>query len=389
MTRILIGLTGDLLVNRDDPSSAFADVRELLAVPDVLFGNLEGAYTDDPRYLPSVAAGASAPEHNLEAFWAAGFDVLGLANNHMLDVGPDTMLETRKRLRDAGIATCGAGEDLSDARRPAVVEAGGMRVAFLAYTSVFPIGHEARPARPGVVPMRAYNSWREPIPTIHLPGTRPLVTTTPDETDLALLTEDVRAVRDQADLVVTSFHWGDYTRPFHLTDHERRMARHCIDVGADLVVGHHHHALRGMEWYAGKPIMYGLGHLVYDLRIDWTEEYRRSVAEVYPDLPKDELGYDVGPRDGWPLLPMHEDTRMTGVAWAAADETGVLDIGFVPCGLTPDGVVHPYAPSSSEGRRVVDYVGRAISTQDLAGRIVSSGALGGFESVRVVPGAAS
>ncbi len=384
MTGILIGLTGDLLVNRDDPVSAFADIRGLLAVPDVLFGNLEGAYADDAAYLPTVAAGASAPLRNLEALPAAGFGVLGMANNHMLDVGPDAMLETRKRLRDAGVATCGAGEDLTDARRPAIVEAGGMRVAFLAYTSVFPVGHEARPGRAGVAPMRAYNTWREPIPAMHLPGTRPIVTTTPDEADLAGLTEDIRAARDRADLVVTSFHWGDYTRPFHLTDHERRTARHCVDAGADLVVGHHHHALRGMEWYAGKPIMYGLGHLVYDLRIDWTDEYVRSVDAVYPELPRDEHGYAVWPRDGWPLLPMHEDTRMTVVAWADADETGVVDIGFVPCGLTPDGVVHPYAPSSPQGRRVVDYVGRAISTQGLDARIVTSGALGGVESVRVV-----
>lgn len=383
----MIGLAGDLLVNREDPSAAFADIRELLAAPEVLFGNLEGAYTDDPNYLPSVAAGASAPLRNLDAFPAAGFGVLGMANNHILDVGPDAMLETRKRLRDAGVATCGAGADLVDARRPAVVETGGMRVAFLAYTSVFPIGHEATPVRPGVVPMRAYNAWREPIPTMHMPGTRPIVTTTPDEVDHARMLEDIRSVRGRADLVVASFHWGDYTRPFHLTDHERRTARYAIDAGADLVVGHHHHILRGMEWYAGKPILYGLGHLVYDLRLDWTEEYLRSVAEVYPDLPADEHGYDIGPRDGWPLLPMHEDARMTAVALAAVDETGVVDIGFVPCGITPDGVVHPYAPDSPEGTRVVEYVRKGISTQGLHGRIVAAPVpmLAGFGYVRVVP----
>src|SRR6185437_4257994 len=116
--------------------------------------------------------------------------------------------------------------------------------------------------------------------------------------------------RESSDLVVTSFHWGEYLRPFHLTEHERRTARYCIDQGADMVVGHHHHALRGMEWYKGKPIMYGLGHFVFDLVLEWSEEYKKGLAELlspaFFDTP-----YTTAPKEGWPYLPMHEDTRMT------------------------------------------------------------------------------
>jgi poly-gamma-glutamate capsule biosynthesis protein CapA/YwtB (metallophosphatase superfamily) len=282
MTDVLIGFVGDVLVNRPDPLKVFADVRGVLAAPDVLFGNLEGTYTDDPHPVPGVIGGSGAPAKYLDVFPEAGFDVMSLANNHILDVGYDAMLENRSRLRDGGVQTCGAGRDLAEAREPAVVEAGGLRIAFLAYASVFPVGYEARQTMPGLAPVRAHTIWRDPYPSINVPGKLPLVSTIPDEGDLARLAEDISSARARADVVVTSFHWGDYSRPFHLTDHETRTARYAIDSGADLVVGHHHHALRGFEWYRGKPIMYGLGHFVFDLLLPWSGEFEQDCPRSCP-----------------------------------------------------------------------------------------------------------
>lgn len=390
MSEISLGFAGDVFVNRDRPAEVFGDVRDVLAVPDILFANLEGVFTDDPRPMPTTIVGGSAPAHNLDALPEAGFDVLSLANNHILDAGYDAMLETRSRLRARGVRTCGAGESAADAREPAIVEAGGLRVAYLAYASVFPIGCEARSNRPGVAPMRAYDVWRGAYPTVHVPGALPLVQTVPEEADLACLTEDVRRARRRADLVVVSFHWGDHTRPFHLTDHETRTARYCVDHGADLVVGHHHHALRGMEWYRGKPIMYGLGHFVFDMRVDWSEEYMKQLAELNPAFERMRTPYTIGPREGWPLLPMHEDTRMTVLAWATAGRDGVTDIGFLPCRLTPDGLVHPLALGSPESDEVVRYLGECDRSQGLRSRITPEGAmlLAGFRTLRVTDGSA-
>ena len=66
-------------------------------------------------------------------FARAGFDVLSMANNHIVDAGHAAMLENRARLRAQGVKTCGAGENLDDARKPAIIEAGGLKIAFLAY----------------------------------------------------------------------------------------------------------------------------------------------------------------------------------------------------------------------------------------------------------------
>jgi hypothetical protein len=303
-----------------------------------------------------------------------------------VDAGHAAMLENRDRLRQQGIKTCGAGASLADAREPAVLERAGIRVAFLAYASVFPTGYEARSEVPGLVPLRAYDFWRPAIDNYQIPGMRPRVHSVTDERDLAGLEEDIRQAKKRADLVVTSFHWGDAMRPHHLTEHERRTAHFCIDRGADMVVGHHHHAVRGMEWYAGRPILYGLGHFVFDFRMAFSEEAKAALTETPENVAA--LGDDYGmyPREGWPLLPMHPDMRMTLFAYAKATKERFTEIGFVPCRLQPDGRVVAFNADSEEGRQVVRYVSRGIASQRLNARIESEGApsIGGYRSVRCV-----
>jgi Bacterial capsule synthesis protein PGA_cap len=382
MNSVLIGLCGDLLIDRDRPDEPLEEIGSLLAVPDVVFGNLEANFTDSPHPAPSAGIPVIPGAKNLDAFARAGFNVLSMANNHILDAGHAAMLENRARLRAQGVHTCGAGKNLEDARRPAIVNAQGIRMAFLAYASVFPMGYEARSNVPGLVPLRAYDLYRPAVDNYHVPGTPPLLTTIPDEQDLDALEKDIKKAKREADLVFASFHWGDFLRPFHLTQHERHTARWCVDHGVDMVIGHHHHALRGMEWYQGKPILYGLGHFVFDLRLVISDEIkaRFSALDDSPD------SYAVFPREGWPLLPLHPDTRMTVFAWARASSTGVSDLGFVPCRLCPDGRVVAVDPESGDGRAVVDYVGRCISTPNLNAQIVSvdAPALAGHKSVRVV-----
>ena len=381
MSEIMMGFVGDLVVNRDDPLGAFTEVRDALDFPDLIFGNLEGAYTDQPHPVPGSPYVIGSPARNLDAYAEVGFNVLSLANNHILDVGYDAMLETRRRLLDQGIKTCGAGAHLAEAREPAIVGIGGLSIAFLAYASVFPIGYEAAPNRPGLAPVRAYNHWREPFPSLYQPGTPPLITTVPDSTDLAHVTKDIHRAKERADLVIASFHWGDQMKEFHLTDHETRTARYCIDQGADMVVGHHHHSLRGMEWYNGKPIMYGLGNFVFDCR--YSEDEARQILDSDLRRYLRQVGY---PSDLQTLQTMPNAYHFTMMAWATAGRDGITDIGFLPCKLPPDGLVRPLPLDSSEGKEVVRYLEMCNQTQDLASRIVpdNSPAIAGLPTMRVV-----
>jgi len=370
MSELLIGMVGDLLINRDEPDEVFAATGDLLRAPDVLFGNLEGAYTDAPSCAPGTTAVISGKARNLDAYARAGFNVVSLANNHILDVGSEAMLENRRRLNAQGVATCGAGENLAAARAPAIVEAKDLRIAVLGYASIFPFGYEAYEHIPGLAPIRAYDLWRPAIANIHQPGAAPAASTVPDDGDMARLTEDLHKARGDCDLLIATFHWGIQGRPYHLTDHERRTARFAIDNGADMVVGHHHHTIRGMEWYKGKPILYGLGHFIFDFVLDVTkEEYERQLKEFGADSAW-ESPYVTGPRDGWPYLPMHADMRMSMLAWAQASREGVHAIGFLPCRLAPDGVVHPLAPGSDEWDELKAYFDTANASQRLNGRAV-------------------
>jgi hypothetical protein len=380
---VLLGFVGDVLVNRDNPPEVFREVRCVLNEPDVLFANLEGAYSDRPHPAPCAGLVVGAAAHNLDVYAQVGFSVVSMASNHMLDLGYEAMRETRARLRSQGVRTCGAGDCEADAHEPAILDVNGLRVAFLAYASVFPMGYEAENNRAGLAPVRAYNFWRDPFPNYYQPGCVPRLTTVSDQADLAKLAEDIAQARERADLLVASFHWGDYSRPFHLTEHETMTARYCIDHGADMVIGHHHHALRGMEWYQGKPIMYGLGHFVADLRLDLSE----ALVKPFLDPDHEDVSYEVGPRRGWPLLPLHKDTRMSVIAWARAAPRGIRDIGFLPCRLTPDGVVHPLRAGSPESDEVVAYLDKCNRSQRLKGAIDAGDPLsiGGFETLRVVP----
>lgn len=383
MNEVLIGMVGDLLIDRQSPDEALGEVGDLLRLPDVLFGNLEANFADSPHPAPSAGIPVIPSSKNLDAFARTGFNVLSMANNHCIDAGHAAMLENRARLRAQGVKTCGVGENLDDARRPAIMEAKGVRIAFLAYASVFPMGYEARSNVPGLVPLRAYDLWRPALENYHLPGTPPHTQTVPDSRDLASLASDIAQAKQQADLVFTSFHWGDFLRPYHLTDHETRTARWCIEQGVDMVIGHHHHALRGMEWYRGKPILYGLGHFVFDLRLKISEEFKA----MFTELSDEAHNFAVLPREGWPLLPLHPDTRMTLFAWARAGVDGVHDLGFVPCRLRPDGRVVVVDPASQEGREVVDYVSLCISSQKLNAKISmhQETILAGHRALRIVP----
>ena len=249
---VLLGLTGDLLVNRDDPEGIFSEIQPALDDTDILFGNVEAGYSDDPQISMTAAIPSYAPLSNLAAFPAAGFDVVSMANNHVMDSGSESMLAVVERFSDMGMRTVGAGINLAAAREPAIIERNGLKIAYLAYASMFPYGYEARANFPGLAPMRSHNLYIEPIENNYTPGVPPRIRAVPHATDLKNMKEDLRKARERADIVVASFHWGDFQRPFHLTDHERRIARTVIDEGADLVLGHHHHILRGIEWYRGQ-----------------------------------------------------------------------------------------------------------------------------------------
>jgi len=358
----LIGMVGDLLVDRERPDEAFDLIRDVLAVPDFVTGNCECAYADAPEISPGVTVPVTAHPRNIPAFASAGFDLVTLANNHALDAGHRGLFEMQKSFENAGILHCGAGPNLVDARKPAIATVNGLTIAVLSYATFFPRGYEALDDWPGLAPIRSFTTCRDKLPNVWAPGTPPIVSTIAHQPDMDNLGEDIRRAREQADFVIVQLHSGDYHRPYVLSDFELMTARFAVDQGAHAVAAHHHHTLRGAEWYKGAPIFYGLGHFVFDLHSF------RGPKELVPDRepidPETDDTYDLAPRKGWPLLPWHRDARMTALAWVSVEDGEVEAAGFLPCMLNREGQVYPVAPQSGEGQQVAAYIAKGC---DVAG----------------------
>lgn len=212
----------------------WAYVGAALRHADITTANLEGAVTSR-----GVAAAKQYRFRGPRALLTgardfAGVDVLTLANNHSLDFGAVGLADTLAAARAAGIATVGAGPDEAAARRPAIIQAGGLRIAFLGYSDVSPPGFAAGPASAGIA-----------------------------RADVAAIAADVRSARQRADLVVVWFHWG---AELQASPNVRQagLAAAALDAGASVVLGAHPHVLGPVD--RARPhtlVAWTLGNFVF------------------------------------------------------------------------------------------------------------------------------
>jgi poly-gamma-glutamate capsule biosynthesis protein CapA/YwtB (metallophosphatase superfamily) len=236
---ITLSATGDIMMSnapsRMPPSGGvgfFDDVQKDLK-SDLVMGNLEQPLTDDT----GASKCGSPPEPNCFAFRSpptyashlkdAGFELMNLANNHTLDFGAKGAKNTRAALDDAGIKYTGNKDEIT------VVEVKGIRVAVIGFSGY---------------------------------------STANNLNDLDHSRAVVAEAKKSADLVVVQVHMGaegatmQHVKPgseiFHGENRGDpiKFSHAVIDAGADLVVGHSPHVLRGMEFYKGRLIAYSLGN---------------------------------------------------------------------------------------------------------------------------------
>jgi poly-gamma-glutamate capsule biosynthesis protein CapA/YwtB (metallophosphatase superfamily) len=344
---------GDVFSDVPDGRAAFAPLAPLFASADVVFGNCEGVYSDRPARAPSHKHFCGAPVERGAMLGEAGFDVMTLANNHIVDGGYVGLADTIELLRAQGIALTGAGEDLEEALRPAVLERGGRRIAFLGFCSVFPKGYEARAGRPGLAPLRVRTHYSDPDENFWDPGADPVITTAPDRKDLLRCREAIVAAREAADVVVVANHWGHSSLVERLLGYETALARDAIEHGAHAVVCHHHHSLRGVELHRGRPIFYGLGTLVHHFRS--IEISAEDIAARHARL---------GALSSWitgeelPLFPFRADARRSCVATLDVAPDGAVQAGLVPAMILADGSTEPLRPDDPRAEEVAAYVER-------------------------------
>jgi poly-gamma-glutamate capsule biosynthesis protein CapA/YwtB (metallophosphatase superfamily) len=347
---------GDVGAKRPEPISIFRGCRDVLRSGDVVFAQLETTVTDRGAQAPNARLAMRAPPLMASAVRDAGINVMSFAGNHCLDWGYEGFADTLRHMADAGVALCGAGATLAAAREPAIVEHDGVRFAFLAYSSILPEGYRAEQAKPGCTPMRAHTFYEQ---VEHdQPGTPARTISHAHREDLAALIADVRVARANADLVIVSMHWGIHMVEATIADYQREVAYAAIDAGADAIIGHHPHILKGIEYYSGAPILYSLGNFaieqphVWDPAITETDSFRHLVS-LNPSWDRDAVY----------MLP--EDTRMTGVVRFHCNEDGIRRTEFLPAWIEDDSAPVMLAATDPRFTRVADYLARISKSENL------------------------
>jgi poly-gamma-glutamate synthesis protein (capsule biosynthesis protein) len=231
--------------------------------PDVRIANLETAVTTNDEPWPNKGVHYRMHPENLACLARAGFQCCSLANNHVLDWGYAGLAETLAALRDAKLATAGAGPDHEAAAAPAVLPvAGGGRVL------VFAFGHESS----GIPRTWAAGDGRAGVNLLE----------DLSERSIGRIAEGIRAAKLPGDVVVASIHWGG-NWGYRVPDEHRRFAHGLIDgAGVDVVHGHSSHHPKGVEVHADRPILYGCGECIDDYEgIGGFEKYRGDLSLLY------------------------------------------------------------------------------------------------------------
>jgi poly-gamma-glutamate synthesis protein (capsule biosynthesis protein) len=222
----------------------FREITTFIKRHDLSFCNLEGPVSVRGNKVPKAYSFRFDPAI-LDGLKYTGFNMYSLANNHMLDYGSEALLDTVNYVKGQGYFYAGAGINREEASAAKYKKIKGLTFAFIANVD-FPM-----------------DGWANEVD-----GSLPLPF---DRAKPGELTAAVAEAKTKADFVIVSFHWGDEYKNYP-NNRQKKIARACVDSGADLILGHHPHVMQGVEKYKNKYILYSLGNFVFDQRFPSTKE---------------------------------------------------------------------------------------------------------------------
>ena len=270
-------MPGGLLTGSPNPC-ANEDVVNLLLQGDVRCGTLECALGNEPTYdqKKMVDNGDGiysnviyAKDADVKRLKELHINVVSLANNHFFDLGEAGAINTIELLHREGVLHCGAGKNLEEAGKPAVLEIKGKKIAFLGfcdteYKHVYMCTYATKDS-PGINPMKE-----------------------------DYVVSEIKKNADLYDYVVVLAHWGrEHTfNPDLSTD---KMARLMLKAGAIAVLGSHPHRVQPVINTKKGPIVYSMGNFLFPERL-----IAPPKATYYPDAPMDYSALPV--TDKYPIV---------------------------------------------------------------------------------------
>lgn len=220
----------------------YKNVESIISGADIAFINQETICAQS--FEPSTYPGFNSPVDLTYDIADIGFDVVSLANNHMLDKGALGLREAFDNWNERGLHVIGAYEEKAEGRYITYYEKNGIKIAFVAYTEFVNLYED--PAKEGLYgPFLKYS-------------------------DVA---GDVKEAHDNSDFVIVSIHWGE-EGSFVPSNLQKEYAGIMAENGADVILGHHPHVLQPIEWIDGKDghkalCAYSLGNFVHEQAWDY------------------------------------------------------------------------------------------------------------------------
>lgn len=220
------------LIQSEEYQLIYNDILPVIQRADIAITNMEVPLIEDGTAIKKTGPNLKVPVKSVEALKFAGFNLVTLANNHIMDYGWEGLKSTMEVCKKHEIDIIGAGENLTEAHNIKYIKTKGAVVAFI---------------------NAAENEWS--TTQGEEPGANPLN----EISQYYQITE----AKKNADYVILIMHGGHETYGLP-SPRMKKLYRYFIDLGADAVVGHHTHCFSGHEVYNGKPIIYSLGNLIFD-----------------------------------------------------------------------------------------------------------------------------
>ncbi|WP_298325742.1 CapA family protein [Haloactinopolyspora sp.] len=357
LTSAWFAAVGDVVMHHR-PAHISPRLIELLTSAETTLANVESPLTRRGVPAEKAIVQRSHPDRAGDVA-ALGVDVATVANNHLLDYGPDGMADTLAALTRAGVAPVGAGQDDAAARAATTRTTPSGSVSVIGLSAALPPGFAAAPDRPGVAPLRVLQHVAvDPALAAEQPGMAPYVHTSVVPADLDAACAVVTEARATADLVVVAVHWGvphGFAAPSYgqLAEYQRPAGHALVESGAHLVIGHHPHEVHPVEIHGGGLIAYSVGNFMFhawsDLAGDGSPDATLPVR--IPAAPYRSTFGDEVTRDSVVVLVERVD----------GDSRGQLAVRFVPTTMTTG---EPVLATGEHARAVIERLGADITRRD-------------------------
>ncbi|MBQ8005890.1 MAG: CapA family protein, partial [Clostridia bacterium] len=237
-----------LIVHKNNRSNlletAFsAELAQKMLSADIFAVNLENTFSSSEatpiikKYDKNWYYVHRASPEEVEVLGRLGVDMVNIANDHIYDYSAKGLEDTLLTLKNAGITYIGGGDNLQDAKTPRYLIASGQKIAFVsaAQLKTKTMAPEAAAKKPGIV----YATESTLYPAI------------------------ISEAKENSDFVIAYIDWANVegNKPDEI---QKALARSFIDAGADLVIGTRAKSMQSIEYYNGKPIVYGLGNFWHE-----------------------------------------------------------------------------------------------------------------------------